>query len=296
MGYAAVISRGYRWLLLLEPIGYKPKVWSSIHAVSFGYMFNIFVPRGGELGRCGVMSKAENIPADKLLGTVILERVIDFIFLILVVAIAFALNIDEFFKILNTNIEIEGNPADPTQFDLVLDQILHYLKLGLMGLAFAGATFGLFSLVFFREKVIVHPKFTTVRNLWKGIKEGFASVKKLDKKEQFIAHSVFIWLMYYSMVYICFFSLPETSSLSISDGFFIMMAASLGIVIPAPGGIGSYHYLVTLALVVIGLNKSIGFSFATIVHTSQTIMLLLSGLIGLVYFSITRRKDRLKAK
>ena len=74
------------------------------------------------------------------------------------------------------------------------------------------------------------------------------------------------------------------------------MAASLGIVIPAPGGIGSYHYLVTLALVVIGLDKSIGFSFATIVHTSQTIMLLMSGLIGLVYFSIARRKDRLKAK
>ena len=296
MGYAALISRGYRWLLLLEPIGYKPRVWSSISAVGFGYMFNIFVPRGGELGRCGVMSRAENIPADKLLGTVILERVIDFVFLILVVAIAFVLNIDEFFKILNTDIEIEGSTADPTQFDLLLDQILHYLKIVFIGLAAAGTAFGLIMLVFFREKVINHPKFAVVRNLWIGIKEGFASIKKLDKKKQFIAHSIFIWVMYYLMVYICFLSLPETSGLNVSDGFFIMMAASLGIVIPAPGGIGSYHYLVTLALVVIGLEKSIGFSFATIVHTSQTIMLLLSGLIGLVYFSITRKKDRLKAK
>ncbi len=296
MGYAAVISRGYRWLLLLEPIGYKPRVWSSIHAVGFGYMFNIFVPRGGELGRCGVMSKAENIPADKLLGTVILERVIDFAFLILIIGLAFVFNIDEFFKILNTDIEIEGKTIDSSQFDLILDQILHYLEIGFIGLAAAGATFGLILLIFFREKVVNHPKFAVVRNLWIGIKEGFASIKKLDKKKQFIAHSVFIWVMYYLMVYICFFSLPETSSLTISDGFFIMMAASLGIVIPAPGGIGSYHYLVTLALVVIGLEKSVGFSFATIVHTSQTIMLLMSGLIGLVYFSITRRKDRLKAK
>ena len=295
MGYAAVISRGYRWLLLLEPIGYKPRVWSSIHAVGFGYMFNIFVPRGGELGRCGVMSKAENIPADKLLGTVILERVIDFVFLILVVGLAFVLNIDEFFKILNTDIEIEGATTNPTQFDLILDLILGYIKIGFIGLAAAGTAFGLILIIFFREKVINHPKFEVVRKLWIGIKEGFASIKKLDKKGQFIAHSVFIWAMYYLMVYICFLSLPETANLTVSDGFFIMMAASLGIVIPAPGGIGSYHYLVTLALVVIGLDKSIGFSFATIVHTSQTIMLLSAGLIGLVYFSFTRKKDKQKA-
>jgi uncharacterized membrane protein YbhN (UPF0104 family) len=296
MGYAAVISRGYRWILLLEPIGYKPRIWSSIHAVGFGYMFNIFVPRGGELGRCGVMSKAEKIPADKLLGTVILERVIDFAFLIVVVVLAFLLNIDEFFNILNTDIEIEATPVNPSQFDLILDQILHSLKLILMGIGAIGAALGLIMIIFFREKIVNHPKFAIVRNLWIGIKEGFASIKKLDKKKQFIAHSIFIWVMYYSMVYICFFSLPETSGLTISDGFFIMMAASLGIVIPAPGGIGSYHYLVTLALVVIGLEKSIGFSFATIVHTSQTIMLLSSGLIGLVYFSLTRKKDKLKSK
>lgn len=293
MGYAAVISRGYRWLLLLEPIGYKPRVWSSIHAVSFGYMFNIFVPRGGELGRCGVMSRAENIPADKLLGTVILERVIDFMFLILLVGTAFVLNIDEFYKILNTDLEIEASPADPSQFDLVLDSILYYVKIILVALLTAGALFGIIVLIFFRDRLVNNPKFGVVRNLWNGIKEGFASIKKLDKKKQFIAHSIFIWVMYYFMVYVCFFSLPETAHLTVADGFFIMMAASLGIVIPAPGGIGSYHYLVTLALVVIGLDKSIGFSFATIVHTSQTIMLLLSGIIAVIYFAVIKKKDKI---
>ena len=97
----------------------------------------------------------------------------------------------------------------------------------LFGLAAAGAAFGVIVILFFRQKMVNHPKFIVIRNLWNGIKEGFASIKKLDKKWQFIAHSLFIWVMYYSMVYICFFSLPETSQFNVADGFFIMMAASL---------------------------------------------------------------------
>ncbi len=296
MGYAAVISRGYRWLLLLEPLGYKPRVWSSIHAVSFGYMFNIFVPRGGELGRCGVLSKSEGIPVDKLFGTVILERVIDFIFLILIVFVAFVLNIDEFFKILSTDIEIESQAVDQSQIDVFLDIFLHWAKFVLIGIFGASAALGLVVILFFRKRLIAHPKFSAVRNFWDGLKVGFASINKLDHKGQFILHSLFIWVMYYAMVYISFFSLPETSGLTVSDGFFIMMAASLGIVIPAPGGIGSYHYLVTLALVVLGLSKGVGFSFATIVHTSQTLMLLSAGLIGLIYFSFSKKVKNADAK
>ena len=107
----------------------------------------------------------------------------------------------------------------------------------------------------FKNKIVNHPKFAVLRNFWQGIKEGFVSFKKMDNKLAFAAHSIFIWLLYFFMVYICFFSLPETSHLTIADGFLVMTAASLGIVIPAPGGMGSYHYLVTLALVVIGLEN-----------------------------------------
>lgn len=277
MGYSAVISRGYRWKILLEPLGYKPRLWGSIHAVSFGYMFNIFVPRGGELGRCGVLNRSEKIPVDKLFGTVILERVIDFIFLVGLVAISFLLNIDNFFGIFNTNLGIEGEGQKSSN-------TLLYVIAG-------AALLVIFILFLARKKIVNHPKFEVVRNFWNGLKEGFVSIKKIKNKGAFIAHSVYIWAMYYFMVYVCFFSIPETSSLTIADGFFIMMAASLGIVIPAPGGMGSYHYLVTLAMVVIGIDKGVGFSFATIVHTSQTLMLLSAGLIGLIYFSFAKRKQ-----
>lgn len=276
MGYTAVISRGYRWLLLLEPMGYKARPWASIHAVSFGYMFNIFVPRGGELGRCGAMNRVEKIPVDKLFGTVILERVIDFIFLIITLITAFLLNINNFAKLFDTDIGVNQTPTEGS------GGTIKYVVLGLGVLVFL-------LLLLFRKRIINHPRFEVVRNFWSGIKEGFASIKKLKRKKAFIAHTVYIWIMYFLMVYICFYSLPETSHLTISDGFFIMIAASLGIVIPAPGGMGSYHYLVTLAMVVLGIEKSIGLSFAFIVHTSQTLILLGAGLVGVVYFIFAKK-------
>ena len=278
MGFSAVISRGYRWLLLLNPLGYKPRLWASIHAVSFGYMFNIFVPRGGELGRCGVMSRSEKIPVDKLFGTVILERVIDFIFLATIMVVAFLLNINNFFGMFETQLGIEDTAEDTGGVSF---KIIGLAVLLIIGLLF----------IIFRKRIINHPKFEAVRNFWKGIKEGFASFNKMEHKGAFVAHSIYIWTMYFFMVYICFFSLPETAHLTITDGLFIMVAASLGIVIPAPGGMGSYHYLVTLAMVVLGVEKSIGLSFAFIVHTSQTAMLLTAGLVGLVYFSFAKKRQ-----
>ncbi len=278
MGLSAVISRGYRWLLLLDPLGYKPRLWASIHAVSFGYMFNIFVPRGGELGRCGVMSRSEKIPVDKLFGTVILERVIDFVFLASIMLIAFVLNFDNFFSMFDTEIGVE-EVADESGG-------ISFKMIALIGLVVLAILF-----LIFRKRIINHPRFEAVRNFWKGITEGFASFNKMEHKGAFIAHSIYIWAMYFLMVYVCFFSLPETAHLTISDGFFIMVAASLGIVIPAPGGMGSYHYLVTLAMVVLGLDKASGLSFATIVHTSQTVMLLMAGLVALVYFSFTKKQQ-----
>jgi uncharacterized protein (TIRG00374 family) len=277
MGFSAVVSRGYRWLLLLEPLGYKPRLWSSIHAVSFGYMFNIFVPRGGELGRCGAMSRAESIPVDRLFGTVILERVIDFVFLIVIVTFTFLLNITNFLNMFETQLGVEdsGQESGVFSFKFIL---------------FAAFALVVVLIAIFRKRIINHPRFEVVRNFWKGIVEGFKSFSKMEHKGAFLAHSIFIWVMYFFMVYICFFSLPETAQLTISDGFFVMVAASLGIVIPAPGGMGSYHYLVTLALVVLGLDKASGLSFATIVHTSQTAMLLAAGLIALVYFSLAKKR------
>ena len=99
-------------------------------------------------------------------------------------------------------------------------------------------------------------------------------------------------LCYYLMVYVVFFALPETASLSWSDAFFVMVAASLGIVVPVPGGVGAYHYLVMLALGILGLSQEEGLAFATIVHSSQTLMLLFAGAAAFLFLYLERRKPK----
>jgi len=110
-----------------------------------------------------------------------------------------------------------------------------------------------------------------------------------------VAHSLFIWLMYYLMVYVVFFALPETSNLTISDGIFIMAVGSLGMVAPVPGGMGAYHGAVMLGLFLLGIPKEVGLSFAVIVHTTQTLLALITGPIAIFMTSLAKGK-RLKQK
>ena len=219
IGYSALVSRGARWLILLEPMGYKPKLWNSIHSVSTLYIVNMAIPRAGEVGRCTSLNQVENIPVDKL--------------------------------------------------------------------------FAFFAILFFvfRKRIIDHPKFEIVRNFWNGIKEGLKTIKTMKRKKAFIAHSIYIWLCYYLMVYLVFYALPETAVLTWTDAFFVMVAASLGIVVPVPGnGAGAYHYLVMLALSILGLSQDAGRTFGLIVHSSQTLMLLVAGATAFLFLYLERRK------
>ncbi len=109
MGYLAIVSRGVRWLILIETLGYKAKVFNSINSVAFGYFANTFVPRSGELARCGVLNQTDDIPVDRLFGTVLSERVIDFIMLFTFMAVAFFTNADAFANLLsNASSESSG--------------------------------------------------------------------------------------------------------------------------------------------------------------------------------------------
>src|SRR5690606_12746390 len=118
------------------------------------------------------------------------------------------------------------------------------------------------------------------RDFWDGIKEGLKSISQLKSKTPFILHTIFIWLMYYLMVYVYVFSLDATKDLSPSSGLLVMIAAGFGMVVPTPGGIGAYHYLVMLGLSVLGVASDDGVSFATLVHTGQLVMTVISGTIA----------------
>lgn len=270
MGYLAFISRGLRWAILLKPLGKEPRAWNSIHAVSIGYLTNMVIPRAGELARCTALQQSDKIPVNRLFGTVILERVIDMIMLLILVVLTLIFEFDQlsgfFTSAFASDVAADGDNSGTI------------LKIAILAAAVAGVIF----LYLIRRKFQHLPFYSKVRDFWDGIKEGLKSISKLDSKWPFIFHTIFIWLMYYLMVYVCVFALPATEDLSPSTGLFVMVAAGLGMVVPTPGGIGAYHYLVMLALGVVGVSNTDGVGFATLVHTGQMVMTLIAGFIAFV--------------
>lgn len=281
MGYLAFVSRGMRWVLLLEPLGKKPSTWNAIHAVTVGYLANLLVPRAGELARCTALYQTDDIPVNRLFGTVILERVIDFLMLLFLVLLTLILEFDLLMELIDTAFSATKGAEDSNSG--------LYIKLAIGGILVIGGL----ALYMLRTKFITHPLYQKVRDFWDGIKEGLKSISQLKSKTPFILHTIFIWLMYYLMVYVCVFSLDATKDLSPSSGLLVMIAAGFGMVVPTPGGIGAYHYLVMLGLGVLGVASDDGVSFATLVHTGQLVMTVISGTIAAGFLYRARRRKKM---
>jgi uncharacterized protein (TIRG00374 family) len=278
-GALAIISRGIRWVFLIESLGYKASNKNCIHTVSVGYLTNILVPRAGEISRCTSLQQVEKIPFDKLFGTIILERLIDLAILIILVFIAFIYKFTEislfFEKALGTNSSTNSN-----------NTLL--IVLGVFGAIF------LFTQLF-KKKLSQFSLFLKIKNIINGLKDGLASFNNLKEKTPFIIHTIFIWLMYLIMTFICFFAIEETKHLNILDGIYITIIGGLGMVVPSQGGIGSYHLAVKLGLNGIGIALQPALLFAFAVHTAQTLMTILFGLFS-SFILLSTKKNVEKTK
>ena len=272
-GFFAIVSRALRWVSLLNGFGYNVKKSNSIYAVSIGYFTNIAIPRAGEITRCTSLNQTEKIPVDKLFGTIILERVIDFVFLFSLIAITFALKFELFLSFLNQLIDFEA---------IAFSNII---------LAFLSAIIAGFLILYFSKKWI---KKTAVYNkiftFLIGVKEGVLSINQLKDKWTFWFHTFIIWLMYLMMTYVCFFAIDQTSALGLVDGLYTMVIGGLGMIAPVQGGVGAYHYVVTLGLTELGVAYNPALLFATVVHTAQTLMTLTFGGVSILMVFLQKRK------
>ncbi|HEX4887491.1 MAG TPA: lysylphosphatidylglycerol synthase transmembrane domain-containing protein, partial [Luteibaculaceae bacterium] len=251
---------------------------SAINSVAVGYLANLAVPRLGEVTRCTAMHKAEDVPVDTLLGTVLAERVIDLLMLGLCFLLVLVLKFDDFMVLANQggdSLESSGGHMGPW---------------ALGAAAVLGAALVLAYTT--RSKWIDLPISRKVIAFLKGVGTGLLSVARVKKPVLFIAYTLLIWLMYFLMSYLYFFCLPETVHLHFADGLFVMMAGSLGIIAPSPGGIGAFHATVIAALVVLGIDKVSAGSLAIIVHSSQTLMTLLTGILALILLSLAGKKTK----
>jgi uncharacterized membrane protein YbhN (UPF0104 family) len=160
--------------------------------------------------------------------------------------------------------------------------------------------------IILRRRIYASGLYLKFIKFFNGIKEGFQAIGKMKKKGWFIFHTCFIWLMYFFMAYVAFYSFPETSNLTLADGLFITVAGGMGMVIPAPGGTGSYHAAITLAFVALGLGgvlgvgytdfksaEMLGAKFAALLWTTQTLMIIVTGFTGFLILTL-RNKNKVK--
>ena len=284
----AYINRGMRWIVLIDALGYKSSKLNSISSVSVGYFTNLFIPRAGEITRCTALNRVEKIPVDKLFGTILVERVIDLVFLISLFLLTLILKLD---LILRFFTELGSQSSDST----TLGSTKYYVLIAIL-------MFFVLAYYLLKKRIVKTSFYEKIIEFIDGLKEGFKSIKKMKRKSSFWFHTFSIWIMYFLMTYVCFFAIEETSHLTISDGLFLLVLGGIGMVIPTPGGIGSYHAIVMIGLSVLGVGKvylgedgdpaNPALLFPTIVHASQTLVAIIMGSVGMILLFINKKEQK----
>lgn len=262
------ISRAMRWKMLIKPLGREARLINTFLCTVIGYFTNLFLPRAGEVIKAGVLSKYENIPAEKVMGTVVLDRLLDVISILIVSVLALLLEYDKIWGYF-------GGPMKAFFGGFGWKTLL------LVGGLVLGAVLLLF---FFRSTFAETGFYKKIAKVALGFKEGILSIGKLDNVPLFLFHSVLIWVMYFMMVYVSFFAFEPTENLPPVAALLAFVFAAWGIVIPSPGGMGSYHYLTIVALGLYGISEFDAASFSNI--SFCTIQLATNISFGILGFAI----------
>ncbi len=273
-GMASNLSRAMRWQIISEPLGYKTKLSNSFHGVMVSYLVNFAIPRGGELTRAAMLSKVEKMPLGTVIGTVVAERVTDLIFMGLVLLLALGLQYDIILDFFNSN---SGDGADSGP---------NWVLYGILAFGVLGA-----ALFFTLRKKLDHVAIVhKINELYNSFVEGIKGLTKIKKPIAFTIHSIIIWIMYFLMVYFCFYAIPQTSMLGANAGLTVLVISTLAVILPSPGGLGTFHTFVPLGLVLYGISQKDGLTYATIAHASQMLMFIVFGTISLISMVFLQRK------
>lgn len=251
------LLRALRWEQLLSALNYQPGTVRTFSAVLIGYFANFLVPRLGEVSRCGSLKKTAEIPFEESFGTVITERIVDLLSLIVLVGITFL---------------VEWEPLQNSLFPtLHLPSGTLIITASILGLIGLGVLWKFKDLL---QNIGAESK---VGKMILGWVAGIGSIRHLAQPGKFISYSVGIWLCYYLSTYTLFLAFPISENLGMSAALTVLVMGTFGMATPTQGGIGAYHSLVASAFVFYSLSYKDGFMLATFFHGTQMITLLLLG-------------------
>ena len=281
----AFASRAYRWKYMLEPLGYKTSFWNRYHSMMIGYIINLTIPRAGEASRSAMLYRSEGVPFTKSFGTIIAERAVDFVMLLLVAGLTALLGMDNFFRIFHEiSVKFGGKQTnDPNAFPWKLI-IYGIIALGGLGL-----------LVIMKYKPALRQK---IVGFIKDIFEGLLSIFKTKNPSGYLFHTLFIWVFYIGYFGIAFFALEETKDFPFSGILLGFIAGSLGIIF-TNGGLGVFPLLIAMVVQLVLQDTlpnalAIGNALGMIIWASQTLMLVLLGLLSFIFLPKNFSKEDVK--
>lgn len=277
----AFIVRGARWRLIMLPINPEIKTREAYDGVAVGYLTNFALPRAGELARCGVIARTGKASFEAALGSVVLERAIDMLSLILIVVATLIFRWEVFGSFFR---------------DQIWQPMVGALSFNLIWILLALLLIIVLTVIFIRKnraKLSGNKFYSKIANIWRGLVEGLKSGFKMKKRGLFLLYTVLLWVIYWFMSFASIQAFPSLTGLNGMDALFLMIAGSLGWVVPVPGGIGAYHFIVSLALLSLyGVPQNTGVIFATVSHESQALVMLIFGALSLLSVSLYKNKKK----
>ncbi|MBX2944187.1 MAG: flippase-like domain-containing protein [Cyclobacteriaceae bacterium] len=269
--------RAERWRMLLHSTGHSTSFYNGFLSLMVGYLVNLVIPRGGEVSRCYNLYRLNKIPVEVSFGTVVLERIVDLILLVVVLVFAFVAEYDKLIGFLETL---------PWQPVVGKGRVGIIVLVMVILLVMAAMVYWLIK----RNNKLRN----RLQKVWKGFKAGLTSVAKLENKTLFVGYSVIIWLLYFAMSYAVIKAFNETSHLGLSAVLSLFAIGTIAMAAPLPGGAGSYHVLLPAGLVFLyQVPQANAVAFTFVFHGWQTLILIVAGVISLI---LTSFRLRSKAK
>lgn len=287
-GLLAYWLRAVRWNILLEPMGYKVKSTNALWSISFGYLMNLTIPRSGEIARATALYGTDKVPADRSFGTIILERVVDLLCMVMFLVFVLVFRYEaifSFYKYAN----VERNPN--------IGGLQWLIPAVLVGALLGGIVF-----IWFRNRFTNIPILGKLYALYDGVMDGLTAIARLKRPIAFVIYTIAIWVCYFLASYIVCFSLPQTSDFQLADGLFLLVVGTLGMIIPASGGIGAFHLAMKIGVGALFISQgkdmhegfAVGLAYGFISHTLQLFLFLLMGFLSIPFLAKARNSANLQ--
>ncbi len=273
-GILAQAFRGWRWQQTLEPVGEKPRKSTAVNAIFLSYATSLVVPRIGEFTRCGVLKRWDGISFSKAIGTVVTERAVDSLVVLIVTGSTLLFQM----SIFGTFFQKTG-----TSLDSILDRfsLTGYLVTALCGMAALLLLHMLLKHLYIYNKVRA-----TLSSVW----EGIMSLRKVKNLPLFLLFTIGIWLSYFLHYYLTFFCFDFTADLGLGCALVSFVVGSIAVIVPTPNGAGPWHFAVKTMLILYGVADENALYFVLIVHTIQTLLVVLLGVWAWMRLAFLERR------